>query len=646
MRTTLIIALIFSVLNTSAQRRINFESIQKEYEGHNAVYSNQEAYYVFDIVDDTLAIKQHNTQEMIILSNQTRAFTNDNISYNSFSSIDGLEAFTMVPRAGSRRFDKFPVNHFKESHNRETSIFYNDSKTIQFAYPSLRQGASTTLKYTVIYHNPRFLRPFYFQSYIPVMKSKVIAKVHKDIKLGYLLFNDEDYNINFRQYSRGRYNYYEWEAEDISQFHYLGTKYYNIRHQSPHIFLYIDQVEFKNHVENYYSTTDDLYQFYRDFLKEMDNNHTLELENHVDKITGNLSGKEKVKAIYYWVQENIRYVAYIDGDKGFIPASPEEVFNKRFGDCKGMSALIHKMLEIAGVSSYLSWVGTRDIPYTYDECPLPAVDNHMIVVCNLGDSTFILDGTFKFLDLNAYPHNIQGKEVLIGIDEENFEIFQVPVTPATYSNLYDSVRISISGKSVIGKGRRIHTGLNKWELAMAMDGVNTDDYPKKLSTLFQKGNNKFLVSGYEIGNLFEYDIPAEVQYEFTLDDYVIILNDEIFINLNLDRSYISMKVDTNRRITPVINDFHFTETHITAFEVPEGYRVSYIPENDAFKYDDFRFSIEYKTEGDFIIMKKQLVFEFLELFENKIPEWNQMIDRLIRNYRLTVVLEKINNQTK
>jgi hypothetical protein len=120
----------------------------------------------------------------------------------------------------------------------------------------------------------------------------------------------------------------------------------------------------------------------------------------------------------------------------------------------------------------------------------------------------------------------------------------------------------------------------------------------------------------------------------------MIINDEIYINLNLDRSYINTLVDTNRRFAPVTNDFHFAETHITAFKIPEGYNVASFPENDTLNYDDFKVSIEYKIDGDFIIMKKELVFEFLEIFENRIYDWNQMIERLSKNYRLAIVLKK------
>ena len=98
-----------------------------------------------------------------------------------------------------------------------------------------------------------------------------------------------------------------------------------------------------------------------------------------------------------------------------------------------MSSLIQTMMNIAGIPTYLTWVGTRHIPYKYDELPLPSVDNHMIATQIINDSMIILDGTFKYLNYGVYPYHIQGKQILIGKGPDDFEIRDVPVSPASYS---------------------------------------------------------------------------------------------------------------------------------------------------------------------------------------------------------------------
>jgi hypothetical protein len=474
-----------------------------------------------------------------------------------------------------------------------------------------------------------------------VINAKVVVKVHRDIEVGFRLFNEDAVDLIFRQYSRGRYNYYEWEAINVPAFRYLSARHFGIRHHSPHIAVYVKEVNHKGNKESWYGGVDDLYRFYRHLMRDMDTRHTLEMKNLVDQLTDGLTEKEKIKAIYYWVQQNIRYVAYIDGYKGFIPAPPAEVFNKRFGDCKGMSVLLQKMLELAGIQAHLAWVGTRDIPYSYEQCPLPTVDNHMVVALDYNNQTLILDATFNYLDLGKYPYTLKGKEVLIGISEDEYRLFAVPVSSYTQNSVVDSVTVSISNAALSGQGFRTHKGFNKLDLAYAMRRVPAADYGKKFTSLFEKGNNKFRVDSWETSHLFDYDVPASVAYNFTLEDYVMSMDDEIYVNLNLDRSYHNMRMDTTSRFSPVVNDFPFTETHITRLLIPEGYTVSYMPNDEEFVYDDFRVSFRYSNEGDHIILHREIVFDFLKLREDKFEQWNAMVAHLVRNYRMTAVLKQI-----
>ncbi|MBE0528907.1 MAG: DUF3857 domain-containing protein, partial [Thermoleophilia bacterium] len=430
----------------SAQPVINIESIKSRYSKYNAVITRQEVNYVFDIVKDSLQVKQNHIKEVLILNDHSKAYTNDYIFYDSFCTVENIQAYTLIPKGNS--YEKILVSLFNEKHERDDQVFFDDSKTISFAYPSITEGALTSLKYSVVFNNPRFLNRNYFQSFMPVISSRVVAKVHKDIKIGYRLFNDDAIVLHHKEYSRGNYNYFEWEADGVMPYRYLNSSFFNVLHYSPHIALFIDELKKDGEVQKFYSTTDELYRFDYEFISGVSNNESDELKHLVEEITRGRSDREKAKAIYYWVQDNIKYIAYSDGYQGFIPRPPSEVFSKRFGDCKGMTSLIKKMMDMAGLPTYFSWVGTRSIPYTYEEMPLPITDNHMVASYLRGDSTFILDGTFQNIDFGMYPYHIQGKEVLIGIDADNYRIFKVPVSPSSASSVFDSVTIYLSGTSI------------------------------------------------------------------------------------------------------------------------------------------------------------------------------------------------------
>jgi hypothetical protein len=64
---------------------------------------------------------------------------------------------------------------------------------------------------------------------------------------------------------------------------------------------------------------DDLYVWYSYLISKTKNDKTY-LKVQVDKlIAGKTTDEEKIKAIYYWVQDNVRYIAFESGFAALCP---------------------------------------------------------------------------------------------------------------------------------------------------------------------------------------------------------------------------------------------------------------------------------------------------------------------------------------
>ncbi len=616
--------------------RISAQS--EKYCDYNAIITNYEYSYLLDMDDDSLRVSQTVNKRVRILNEKSKGLNKDYIFYSSFALVKDINAYTLVPK--SRGFSKIKVDQFQKSSGTDRSVFYDDSKTIQFAYPSIQKGCVTSLNYTLDYKDPHFLRRCFLQSYLPVKNIKVAVKVHRDVELGYKLFNTEGLSVQFRQYSKGKYNYYEWVASDVAPYTYRSSQNFGMAYYSPHIAFFVKSVQNKDGKEDYFGSTNLLYHYYYDFVKGINGNISDDLKAEVLKITKGLDDDEKARAIYYWVHDNIKYIAFEDGFSGFIPTDANEVYKKRYGDCKGMSSLLQVMMEEAGLKTYIAWVGTRSIPYSYEEMPLPSVDNHMVAVRFQNDSLIVLDGTFKYLDYGVYPFHLQGKEVLVGMGPDKFKVCHIPFTSDDYSSVTDSAFIHISEQKVYGKAKVFYKGFNKMELAYTMDGVKLDKYINTYSRIFDKGNNKFKVIDQSSKNIFKSDTIAEVVYDFEIEDYYKQVGDEIYINLNVDKPYANLIVDTTGVISPVTNDFYYTEKYVTCLSVPSGYTVTYVPEDDSYSNNLFGYTIHYSVDGNQVSVEKKLTSRFFVLLKDNLDEWNEMIRSLNKNYRNTLVLTK------
>jgi tetratricopeptide (TPR) repeat protein len=93
------------------------------------------------------------------------------------------------------------------------------------------------------------------------------------------------------------------------------------------------------------------------------------------------------------VQDQIRYVALSMGEGNYTPASADDVWRARYGDCKGKTALLLALLHGLGIEAEGAMVSTRLGDGLDTRLPLLAWFDHIIVRARIGDRTYWLDGT-------------------------------------------------------------------------------------------------------------------------------------------------------------------------------------------------------------------------------------------------------------
>ncbi len=109
-----------------------------------------------------------------------------------------------------------------------------------------------------------------------------------------------------------------------------------------------------------------------------------------------ISEEEKIRTIYNYITENIRYSSIPFRQSGLIPQKARDVLVSKIGDCKDVATLAIAMLKEAGIKANYVLVNTRDEGVKPN--PLPSIDfNH----CIAGVET---QQGIKYLDLTAYNY--------------------------------------------------------------------------------------------------------------------------------------------------------------------------------------------------------------------------------------------------
>jgi transglutaminase-like putative cysteine protease len=622
-----------------AQSALTFDQYKSKYSDKQAVMLvKKETVKITLDKNDSLDISVNYYSEMLHLADQTEGLAESSVYFSGFIELKDLQAKTLVPYKTS--YKPLKVTKFETKSQNSSGIFYDDNQSKVFNYPGVQPGAKTILSYTQIYKESKLLSPYYFNFYVPVVESELTIMLDKRLKVSFRMFHNKDSKIKFSESIEGNFIVYKWVGKDLSEY-VRESNAQNISFHEPHVIYFVEEIKSKKRNEVLLKDVKDLYRWYYSMSIKGQKPVSNDLKFIVDSLTaGVTSPYEKTKKIFYWVQDHVKYVAFEDGYGGFIPRDASLVCDRRFGDCKDMANLLVQMLTSVGLSAYHTWIGTRDISYSYADVPAPNVDNHMIAAVKIDGKYIFLDATGRYGTLDLPTSMIQSKEALIGIDETHFEIVKVPVIEAIKNISSDTTYCRIDNKLLKGNGKINLTGYNKVNYTYAVNGTKEKDMKELMKEICTKGSNKFALMNYSTKNIDSKDLPLEISYEFELEDYVKSNSGEIYINLNLDRSFDKDRIDTLKRKLPVEHDYKYLQEDVIFFEIPAGFVVSYLPSAIKEKNNFFETEISYKVQGSKIIYSKKVILNTLLLERKDFNEWNKIINKLSQAYREVIVLKQ------
>jgi tetratricopeptide (TPR) repeat protein len=103
--------------------------------------------------------------------------------------------------------------------------------------------------------------------------------------------------------------------------------------------------------------------------------------------------KKRAEAALALVQDRVRYVALLMGVGGLVPADAETTWSRRFGDCKGKTALLIALLHELGIEAEPVAVNAFIGDGIDERLPMIGLFNHVIVRARIGGRTYWMDGT-------------------------------------------------------------------------------------------------------------------------------------------------------------------------------------------------------------------------------------------------------------
>ncbi len=616
---------------------------KSQYSGQHIVQKlHQETVKIEMVKSVPVVTSYYSDQHLILTGNGINMLAEDDIEFSSFEKIANIDAYSLAPKEkGSKKIE---ATNFKTK-DAETSggVFHDGSKETSFMFPALAEGSLRVLNYECEMGEYRFPMGFSFANYIPIEKSVFQIEHDTSVHLIFKTYNFEGNNIQFEEKIVKGKKILTWTCLDPKPLKFESNAP-NSRYYAPLVYAQIAYYNTKAGLVNAVGTLNDLHEWYKDNVKEvLQEEPSEEIKTLTSElVAGKTDELEKVKAIYYWVQDNIKYIAFEEGLGGFVPRLPSQVCSKRFGDCKDMATLIYTMLKSAGIKANLTWIGSRDLPFRYTDFPSTISDNHMIATYRNGDKIYFLDATSSFQPIDYPTGFILGKEAFVHIDDQKGEVIEVPILPASMTQMIDTARITFENKKIKGSSTTRVTGYYNILLHDILKNSPADKMNKTMESIVQKGSNNFTVTKSSIENLNDRERPLIMQYDFEFDNYVTSYEKETYVNMILEKDITAESEIKDGRRSPVELDHFSKDQYTVILDVPKSMRVKSLPKNAVYKSGFVNYAVNYKQIDNRVYMTLDLELTYLLLQPADFAEWNNFIKIMKKSMAETVVLEKLN----
>lgn len=524
-----------------------------------------------------------------------------------------------------------------DSYYTDKDIFYSDQR---IKYFPLTVPANSVIDVTIEKNtfDALYFNTIYFSERFLTASKEITVKIPRWMNVSLK-------EMNFKGQSIVRTAVYnEKEDCDIITYKCLNLNAVETENYSPgHSYLYphllaLANSENKSASSIYFNTTRDQYNWYRGLISNLNVQEDAAIAEQAKSIVKDKTSEiEKIKAVYYWVQENIRYIAFEDGIAGFKPDEAKEVLRKKYGDCKGMANLTKNMLKAVGFDARLCWLGTNHIAYNYNT-PSLAVDNHMICAVIINGKIYYLDTTETFLGFGEYAERIQARQILIE-NGQDFILTDIPATTVDMNGDIVKKKLSIEGKNLIGTVTHFWKGEEKENLLNNLNSNKKDKLENNFHNILSNDNQNYEIKNLTYSPLNQYDTDVTASYNLNFKNSVDVFDKSYYVSLDNEKEYENFVVDTTKRSHDLWLPFKVNITKEVELVIPENYIVSNKPDNLNIKNENYLFSINYDIIGNKIIYKKMIKIFNPRISKTTFSIWNADIKKLTQNYSETLTLK-------
>lgn len=614
------------------QYEISLKEYDKDPDAEALVIYDLGEYFFRADASQNILLEMKFRKKIKILKQAGIKYANIEIPYyidsRDWETIEKLEAITYNQEGTQLKKTLLdPKNVFEEKVS-------DNMRVKKIALSDVREGSIIEVAYTISTPYYKFMREWYFQDKIPVVKSRLRYRAIPYYEYAYIIkgigkmdeFNSfvakldshlGPYTYREMVYDFGLNNIPAFKDDDFvsSPKDYLAS-----------IHFQMSKVNFPeggstNIISTWTEICNEILKndFFGKYIKKS--------QKEAEKILPQLALEDKtqaqkieeiadyVKSNYSWDGSNNRYA-----DSKF-----SDFLKQKKGNNANINLFLVGLLQKAGLDAHPVLLSTREHGAVSIDHPFAQFFNYVIAMVNVNERIYLVDATDPLLHFSSLPEQCINVLGLVTKPKQEAEWLITKQQNITQANKTFNIEVDPSTQSLKVGANYMSNG----NFAHRYRSIYSGDQDN-LKKSFKKNNNIDVIGDIEVINHEKLNQPFVIKFAFNTN--VEAVSDKLFIHPFCNLSMDNNKFKQNSRTLPIDMIYTVGERYESLIVIPDGYEVDYIPKQTRLDNDvvTFNYNVDLIDNAIRIVSDyklKQNIYEASQYNDLKMS-FAKMIDQL------------------
>ena len=513
---------------------------------------------------------------------------------------------------------------------------YSNARARIISMPEIAEGSIVEYKIRTtqsqLINKDDFDIAYNLQETEPVVSARLAISIPKNRNLRIKTLNPEynpkNFNLSPVISETGEDKIYRWEFKDIPQI--------EVEPNMP------PKTEINPLIlASTFDSWEEIYKWWRGLSKDRISPDKAISDKVSELIQGKKTLEDKIRAIYNYCAQEIRYVGIEYGQAGYQPHPASEIFKNKYGDCKDKAILFVTMLKVAGIDGFPVLIGTRGTPAMEDDFPTVNF-NHCIAAVELNNELIFLDITAEVCSFGDLPSDDQKRRVLI-FRKDAYEIADTPLVAPEGNRVKSKSQLAIAADETVGALRTVETfgqfdQAQRYWLRYTPPNLIEQGLKEKIQSVVTSGD---LIT-YRYENSDNLNLPIRLTYEFKGKNFLSRAGRARIIpqSANVDTSLVAK----DRRGYPLeLGNPSLNETYLE-ITLADDFIVKYLPESLDARSRWLDYLVSYELKGRTLTVSQKQRVKTRQVLREEYPDFKKFLEDLAIKVDEHIILEKKNGK--